>query len=353
MQLVALRVRDFRVLGELELAGHPGVQLITGKNGAGKTSLIEAIYVAGRGESFRHREVRPWIRDGADRAQIFVRSVSGDGTSHWVGIEQTRNGREIRLDRETLKRRSDLARVLPLQLITPISHELIEKGPSGRRRFVDWGLFHVEPSFYRLALTYRRLLQQRNAALRGADPSYRAWDGQMAAAGESIERMRRDFLPRLGAYVCQELANFRQSSELTLRLRSNWDPERGLAQGLRDRRGDDEARGVSGVGPHRTSIDFLINGQPAERRLSRGQQKLLVYALFFGLSRLVKTETREPAIFLIDDLPAELDDENRTLVMQRLVELRVQAFVTGIAFEDHLFRMAAEVFHVEHGRLIS
>jgi DNA replication and repair protein RecF len=351
MWVATVKIRDFRIIDTTEFAPGVGVNLIAGPNGAGKTSVIEALYVAGRGQSFRHREIRPWIREGAKSALIVVETVGGDGRRHRIGLEQGRGGRQIRLDGKDLQRRSQQVQALPLQLITPSSHDLIEKGPGVRRRFLDWGLFHVEPKFHGHAVEYRRLLQQRNAALRSGDRSYPAWDPQLGRLGEAVEAARRAVLPAIEAATRNELANFGHDYRLELHLRSNWDGEVGLEQSLKRSATTDLKLGHTGSGPHRSQLDVLVDGVSAERRLSRGQQKVLVYALVFGLVNLARELSGEAPVILIDDLPAELDRDNRLRVMQRLLTLGIQAFVTGIEFDPAIESMALTRFHVEHGHL--
>lgn len=352
MRVTSVKLRGFRVIEAVDLLPSPGVNVIAGRNGAGKTSVIEAVYVAGRGQSFRHREVRPWIREGSKSALILVETVGQQGQVHRLGIEQGRNGRRVRLDGKDLERRSQQAQVLPLQLLTQASHELIEKGPAVRRRFLDWGLFHVEPSFHGYAIQYRKLLAQRNAALRDQEPSFIAWDPQLGQFGDAIETLRTALIPAIQAYAQVELSALGLGYGVELNLRSSWDRGVGLESALRANRHTDKGVRHTSVGPHRSVLEVAIDGAAAERRLSRGQQKLLVYALVFGIVRLVGERSRESVVLLIDDLPAELDRVNRVATMQRVVDLGVQAFVTGVEFDDELLALPLKVFHVEQGQLI-
>ena len=355
MKIAAADFRNFRNIERLALVPGRDINLISGSNGAGKTSLLEALFVAGRGQSFRHREVRPLVRDGSKSALILIDTIDEEGRGRRIGVEQGRSGRRVRIDGKESSRRSEQAQALPLQLITPLSHELIERGPGVRRRFLDWVLFHVEPDFLRLSTEFRRALQQRNSALRAVDRSFFAWDPQLAEAADAIERFRRSIVSILEAATREELGFLGTSDprpeSLQLLLRSNWDTEKGLQTALRDRRVSDRKTTTTTVGPHRSGLDILISGELAERRLSRGQQKILVYAMTFAALRVVAKLSGSRPILLIDDLPAELDRLNRGKVMQRLASLDLQAFVTGTDFEVDLERYPVTMFHVEQGRL--
>lgn len=348
MYLTKVRIENFRVIEQSEIYPCRGVNLITGKNGAGKTSVIEALYVLGRGRSFRHREVRPWIREGENTTRVYSESINITG-EHRTGLEQSRSRRRIRIDGKDISRRSELVKAIPLQLVTASSHELIEKGPSVRRRFLDWGLFHVEHGFHHQSLVFKRLHNQRNTALRNQDASFTAWDRALANAIDKIEQKRVAFLPILCQSVNEELQILNQDYVVNFVLRSNWERNDGALKELSRSCDIDRIKGYTTVGPHRTRIEILINEIPAERRLSRGQQKTLLYAMTIGLIQHVKKNTQEPPIVLIDDLPAELDRENRKAVIDRLVSIGAQSFVSGIEFDAHATERSGKMFHVEQG----
>jgi DNA replication and repair protein RecF len=214
-------------------------------------------------------------------------------------------------------------------------------------------LFHVEHDFNEVSLAYRRALQQRNVALRRRDPSYQAWDSQLASYGERLNRYRETYLPTLERLVAVELAALEQDYALTLRLRPGWPEavEGGLVDVLRGRRGEDRERGYTTAGPHRATLEVLVDGIQAERRLSRGQQKLLIYALFLGLAGFVVGEGGEPPVLLIDDLPAELDARHLDLLLQRLADRGLQCWITAVHLDVDTASPRNKVFHVEHGRV--
>jgi DNA replication and repair protein RecF len=318
--------------------------------------VLEALFVAGRGQSFRHREVRPWIREGEKRAFVFVRSTAADEVEHRIGFEQARGGRRVRVDGREMRRRSELARALPLQLITPNSHELVERGPGVRRRFLDWGLFHVEHQYHELAVGYRRVLEQRNAALKAGDRHFGIWDTQLAQFGEALTAHRSRYVPELEGLAQRELDALGQNYRLAIRLHPGWpgDSHGGnLVDALGRRATEDFRRGFTSVGAHRASVDLLVDGQPAERRLSRGQQKLLVYGLFLAMARLGEQKGGEAPVLLIDDLPAELDRQHRQLVVGRLGAHGLQVWITAVEWGEELQDFPTKMFHVEHGTVSS
>ena len=161
MSLDSLGIEDFRCVERAELQLDGRCNVISGENASGKTSLLEAIFVLGRGRSFRTAKADTLIRNGTGAFQLTAR-VRGDGTARPLGLRFSRDGIEARYSGRPVAGLAELATVLPVQAIDPEVHRLIEGGPQERRRFVDWGVFHVEPSFVDHWRRYQRALRQRN-----------------------------------------------------------------------------------------------------------------------------------------------------------------------------------------------
>ena len=147
MRVASLDIAGFRNLRQVSLDCAPGLNLLIGPNASGKTSVLEALYVLGRGRSFRARQPRELIQTGATAFRVVAMMTDGDDRRTPVGIE--RNARELtaRIGGAPTRSLADLARWTPLLLLNPDSHRLLEDGPKQRRRFMDWGLFHAEPAF--------------------------------------------------------------------------------------------------------------------------------------------------------------------------------------------------------------
>jgi DNA replication and repair protein RecF len=202
LPLSRLRITSLRCLDEAELELHPERNYIFGPNGAGKTSILEGIFVLGRGRSFRTRQMRRLVQHGADGFAVFGEVVI-DGALRRLGVAYRTGRLEKRMDGEPASSMAELAAWLPVHAIDPSMHALVEGGPSERRRFLDWGVFHVEPRYLGDWKRYRRVLSQRNAALkRGADSAeLRSWSIALAEAGVAIDDSRRRYLARLAPYV--------------------------------------------------------------------------------------------------------------------------------------------------------
>jgi DNA replication and repair protein RecF len=349
VRIDSLDITDFRVLERLLLQPAPGINLICGDNGAGKTSVLEAVFLAARGRSFRHQEAGPFIRSGATRAQVVVHLTSDQGVGHILGVERGTREQRVRLDSQTIERRSQQVRALPLQVVTPNSHALLEGPPELRRRYLDLGLFHVEHGYHRWYGDYQRALRQRNAALRGHPQIARSWDKQLAELAGELSGARQRFIERLDVELQEILARVAPALQVRLAHRPGWDPAGDLAEQLSERWDQDQRQGFTGIGPHRADLVVQAAQVNAAKRLSRGQQKLVVIGLLLAQTVLQKAGAGESPVLLLDDLPAELDGGHRARVSAELVACQCQALITSVDPSSLPVASDWAVFHVEQG----
>ena len=298
MPLRRVQVTDFRCLQLAEMELDPKFTLLSGPNASGKTSVLEAIYVLGRGRSFRTRKLDRLVRSGATGLTV-VGEVENAGRRIPLGVSGTEGRMRARLSGEPAQSFADLAAVLPVQIIDPEVHHLIEEGPARRRRFLDWGVFHVEPGFVATWQKYRQVLRQRNAALRLRQPrfSVEAWDADFVRYGEILTDARVRYVEAL-AEAAQPLATRLLGQQLELAYRTGWLRELGLAEALRRSAEQDQEAGSTQVGPQRGELVIKLDGNPVKDRISRGQQKLLAAALLIAQLRLFQpTRRRRPRCF--------------------------------------------------------
>jgi len=343
-----LLVRDFRNLSSVELTPGPGVNCLYGDNGAGKTSLIEAIYLLARGRSFRSAQLAPVIRHGCEALSVVARLQEG----HRLGVERSRESWRGRIDGQDCQRLSEFAAALPLVLIEPDSHRLVDGGPERRRQFLDWQLFHVEQGYLQSWQRYSRLLKQRNAALRAtaSDLTIKAIESPMAVAAEQINALRHAQVERLQA-VMTELSTavaFRLPGDIQLTYRPGHPGGFDLIQAWDEQRSSDRERGFTQRGPHRADLKLTCAGHPAAVALSRGQQKLLAVTLLLSQLSILEQTAHAAPILLLDDPVSELDARHLDALFSWLPQQRHQAWITTTAKPSQSFMM----FHVEQGRLV-
>jgi DNA replication and repair protein RecF len=356
MPLTSLVIDRFRNLEPVELQLSPRINLFVGANAAGKTSVLEAIHVLARARSFRSRDLDKLIQRGADEFQLRATVQHGRRSDIPVGLRRAGNRLVARIDGKTVTRLSDLAALFPIHWLGGRLHQLVEEGPVFRRQYLDWGLFHVKPNYSVVWKRYRKLLKQRNAALRARRPRSEvvAWNTELAIAGEELNRLRSQYLARLQPLVNSSSdALLGTGHSVMIQYRQGWPGELDLGATLEAGFDRDREQGHTGRGPHRADLVFLADQRPVGEQLSRGQQKLFVIALQVAQARLLSDETGQTSLFLLDDLGAELDAENQARVIRLLAGTGAQVFITAIEMpeESGWSEQAVKRFHVERGKV--
>ena len=354
MSLDSVGVEDFRCIERADLALHDRCNLISGENASGKTSLLEAIFVLGRGRSFRTAKAETLIRSGSAAFQLTAR-VRTDGSARPLGLRLGKEGIEARYSGRPISGLAELATILPAQAIDPEVHRLIEGGPQERRRFLDWGVFHVEPAFFPTWQRYSRALRQRNAALRARATAQeiQMWDGELVAAAEILDQFRCAYLAQLLPVLLGYVSELTDLEGLQWEYRPGWSRKLDYGHCLNEALEGDRRQGFTRLGPHRADLIPTLDGEPAQERVSRGQQKQIAIALMLAQAAVYQQRSGQTCLFLIDDLASELDSIHRSRVLRHLCELQVQIFLTAIesdAIEAQLWPEHRR-FHVEHGRV--
>jgi DNA replication and repair protein RecF len=344
-----LQVTDFRCLQSAALELDPRFTLISGPNASGKTSLLEAIYVLGRGRSFRTRRLEHLIRSGAERFIVFG-EVSTTNLRVPLGVEGGSGGIRARIGGEKPSSLAELALLLPVQIIDPEVHRLIEEGPNRRRRFLDWGVFHVEREFVGHWQRYQQVLKQRNAALksRQSKPAVSAWDGDLVRSGERLAAARARYVTALSPHA-QAIGRSLLGMELVLTYRNGWAKDQTFSEALQQSFGHDAEMGATQVGPHRAELGIRLDGMAVKDRISRGQQKLLAAALLIAQLNLFPEESPVQPSLLLDDPAAELDDERLAALIGEVSRRSVQLVVTTLHGEFPAFGSPGRRFKTAAG----
>ena len=355
MSLLELTVRDLRCLELAELTLHPQRNLIWGANGAGKTSLLEAIFLLGRGRSFRTRNSERLIRQGSSSLTVFGRledtQAGGIGVPVGIGVQVSRSGGTVAHVRGSpATSLTELSQAFPVQVIDPGVHKLVEEGGHRRRRWLDWAVFHVEPGFAPQWVRYNRTLKQRNAALRQPGHDTGPWDVELARLGELISQSRRVVMMSLSSVWAQTVRAL-TDLEVDLTYYQGWSAEHPLEQALAQSRVRDVGRGLTHAGPHRADVLVRLGGRAAREVLSRGQQKLVAVAMILSQIRLLQETLGIHPTLLLDDPAAELDGTHLRRFIDAVQPLRCQLVLTSLQPGADLFGSPDKTFHVERGRI--
>ncbi len=354
MILVSLAITDFRNIAELSIEPDPaGTTVITGRNGAGKTSVLEAISYLSSLQSFRGSPREAMVRRGADRAILRAETLV-EGRTVTIEAEISAAGRSrTMVNRQSVRRRGDLHEALRTTVFSPEDIGVVRAGPAERRRFLDEALAVVEPKAARAAEDVEKILRQRTALLRSSGrrlapevaDTLDVWDARLDAAGtalvEARERLVEELAPLAGVHYSRLAGT---DTDLGLAYLRSWSGR--LADALTESRAKDVERGVSSVGPHRDELELTVNGLPSRTHASQGEQRSLALALQLAAHQLATERLGSAPVLLLDDVFSELDP------------FRSQALLAGIPRGQTLLTTAlpapaevetARVYEVEAG----
>ncbi len=349
MAVTELTIERFRCVDSAQLNCSLTENLVVGRNASGKTTLLETLFFLGHGRSFRGTPARGLIQDKTEDFILFAKLTEPDGQ---LGIQAGKSGVTVKIDGSRANSRSSLVSRLPVQVIEPGIHKLIEEGPAQRRSYLDWGVFHVEQLFYSTWRRYKKALDQRNAGLREQLPADQIalWNDTLIAAGEAVNEQRITYLQKLAPFLdIAGQALFEAPLECV--FNQGWAEEVSLAEAMAANYHRDHKLARTHAGPHRADIRVRFGDRLAKARVSRGQQKLIAAGLILAQLALFEKERGKPAVLLIDDPAAELDRHSLARLLEYARSIPAQRFIT--ALEEHLVGSDEDsaVFHVEHGKV--
>ena len=326
MELRRVWLTDFRSYASAEVELAPGLTAVVGRNGQGKTNLLEAMAYLASLSSFRGAPTEALIRTGAAQAIVRAEGVR-DGRDLLIEAEINRVGRNrVQVNRQRLQRSRDLLGALRVTVFSPDDLVLVKGGPGERRTYVDDVIVAASPKQDALRGELDRVLRQRNALLKQAKgrltpdvaTTLDVWDAKLAQAGDAWVAARRALVDRLRPVLAAAYDRVAQEqAEVTVGYDAPWHAG-GLGEALAAARGDDVRRGVSTVGPHRDEIDLGIAGLPARTHASQGEQRSLAWALRLAAHEVVTEAAEAAPVLLLDDVFSELDPRRCAALLEHL-----------------------------------
>jgi DNA replication and repair protein RecF len=355
MRLSQLQIKNFRNLEKIQLTPVSEVNLILGDNASGKTSLLESIYYLSHIRSFRTQHVTDLILRQSPYLQLVAQIETSDQQIIPLGIRRSRNKSEIRVNKQPVKRVSEIAAQFPVLAIHPDSYKLITGSPSQRRQYLDWGVFHVEHGFFQAWQRFKKSLMQRNAALKSKQKLdvCQLWNKEINNTAHYIDQLRQQYFEKLKPYFNELTQQFFINDSVDIEYKRGWPVDMDLSELLEVNLQKERLKGYTYYGPHRAEVTIKVNGQSAQTCISRGQQKTLVALMRLAQAMQFTEATNNSCVLLYDDLAAELDANHREKILSVLSKMNIQLFLTALE-KQHIDLSAWQVkktFHVEHGNL--
>lgn len=366
MPIHSCRITDFRNIPSVELnPSTQGLNILSGENGSGKTNLLEALYYLSVAKSFRQASSRCLIRHGEREFALFADVTNQHARQteihRRIGMQRaTIGGFKLRVGDVSLTSMTELAYLLPMRVIHSQSHHFFELGPVFRRKYLDWGLFYHHKTFLGCWQHYMRMLKQRNAALRQQRPRHEIeiWTAELLRYGLEFDALRRQYVADLAPLIINLAQELLSIESLQISYEPGFESKDNFAMSLKQTYVEDRRLGYTQLGPHKADITIAHQGRPVKHTLSRGQQKLLICAMIIAQGQLLTIQNELAPIYLVDDLPAELDKNSRKKLLTVLSKQGTQIFMTAIedkAIREEIdllvYRKPVKVFHVEHGRV--
>jgi DNA replication and repair protein RecF len=348
MTISQLSLTNFRGLKSTTLDFHPHINLITGDNGSGKTSLLESINVIVQASSFQTHKLKNCISHSEQQLLLFAKF-----DSYKAGLSKSNTKLDIKINGEVIKKRSVLVKKTPTSIINADSFQLITGSPSLRRSFLDWCLFHVEHKYAEYFAQVKHALKQRNAILKSRKDINMVdyWDSHLIEPSLIIRELREQYSKKMSSMLNKELKGLLGEVKLNFEYEQGWPADLLLKESMKASRSRDIKSGFTNCGIHRDNLKLLTNGFPVNEVFSRGQLKRVCIALHIIRLKIVSDNTKKPIILLFDDIASELDEKSQALAFKYLLEIGVQLFVTNIdsAIPKPLQNKEFKMFHVEHG----
>jgi DNA replication and repair protein RecF len=355
MRIHRLLIEQFRLFEHLSLELGSRLNVFTGDNGSGKTSILEAIYLLAYGRSFRGGIRDGLIRRGQNRLRIVAELIDPSGSGRRIGLERGVREWQARVQGQNVAGLSELYRELAVVCFEPGSHDLISGSSELRRRFADWGLFHVEPAFLTQWRRYQRALRQRNALLKTGTPDIpglAAWEKELADSGEALTQQREAYLAELAQPLADAAQQFLpELGRLTLRFQRGWASGMDLGEALATSRTRDLLLGHTSIGPHRADWAAGYDALPDTNTFSRGQEKLTALSCVLAQAAAYAERLGHWPVIALDDLASELDRRHLAATMSHLASVPAQLLLTGTQTPDNLTEWSepAAAFHVKQG----
>jgi DNA replication and repair protein RecF len=333
MHIKEIELNNFRNYENIKLNFHEKVNIFIGDNAQGKTNLLEGVYISSLGRSFRPGKDNQMIKFGSDFCRSKIIAVR-DNQDISVEIVIGEKEKGVKINGAKIKKTAELLENILIVVFSPEDLKIIKEGPDKRRSFIDRELSQIRPSYYSDLSLYRRALMQRNALLKEKNATktdFDVWNTELALHGAKVILKRKDFIEKINIIsreIHKSITNGKENLEII--YDSNVPCETFVKEiflsKLEQSQKSDILRGNTETGPHRDDLEVRINGIDIRKYGSQGQQRTAALSLKLAELKLIKEETGEEAVLLLDDVLSELDNERQNYLINSLKD--TQIFIT-------------------------
>ena len=360
MYIKNLKLINFRNYNNLQLDFDPKVNIILGDNAQGKTNILEAIYLTGTGKSFRTYKDRDLIKFDKDQSYI---KIEGEKRYNKISVElklEENKKKQIKVNGASLTKNSDILNNVHVVVFSPEDLKLIKEGPSERRKFLDTEISSIKPGYYYNLSQYHKVLMQRNHLLKKIQynnkflPTLDVWNEKLVELGTKLMEERIRFINRVGTLsrlIHRKLTDNLENLEIKYMNNVPYKKSEEISNCflalLKENFKEDCLRGITSVGPHRDDLGLFINGIDIRSYGSQGQQRTSALSLRLAEIELIKAETLEYPVLLLDDVMSELDLSRQKYLIKNLKDVQIFITTTNI---DHLedYKMnSKKIFYVK------
>ena len=363
MYIKKLILKDYRNYDSLDISFDKNVNIIIGNNAQGKTNLIESLYVTSFGKSFRTNRDSELVKFDKDYAKIFIEAEKEYFDTSVEVLIKKDSKKAVKKDGVNVKKVSELLKNVLIVIFSPEDLKIVKEDPEKRRRFIDRELCQIKPLYYESLSNYKKTLLQRNMYLKeeNIDRSIiDIWDTQLARYGARIIKIRKEFIDRISKYSSDIHSSITDEKEI---LHIEYNPNISFVEKCEDLeelfhdeikksyKNDIKMRTTT-KGPHKDDISFFVNGINMRSFGSQGQQRTCALSLKLAELKLIKEETGENAILLLDDVMSELDVNRQRFLIKTLKNNQI--FVTATDIEDRVIESFpnANIIKIEKGKLL-
>ena len=348
MILANIWIQSLRNIANAHLVLHPRCNVIVGKNGSGKTSILEAIYLLSRGQSFKTRSIAPLVEFTKSKLSISAKSCDEAA----VLLEKDLKGNTFAyIDGKRCQRISELTKLFPCQLFHHDLFQIIDSSSQIRRKLLDWGLFYQSSDYKEKISDFKKVLLQRNFVLKnnGSAMELRAWNKMFIELSVQINEFRQQYVNQLSEAFQQELGRFNPEFGCEIKYHRGWGAQLTLEESLIKHEELDRKFGYTRFGPQHA--DLFILGEHGKGKLewSRGQQKLILILLKIAQVKLLE----QNCLFLFDDLLAELDEQKLHSLYELFGKINGQFILTVLddAAKDTAIFKDSRWFYLKEGAI--